>query len=91
MSERTLIAGTEAALPTTAGAATSLSEARVVRLYNSGGTARLVTVKDTRAAATNVGTFTILGNSVEFLQKNPTQVIFAADASVKGAAVGFAG
>ena len=38
-----------------------------------------------------LGTFTILGNSVEFLQKNPTQVIFAADASVKGAAVGFAG
>ena len=36
------------------------------------------------------GTFTLLGNSVEIVGKKSTEAIFAADATVLGAAVGFA-
>jgi len=36
-----------------------------------------------------VGSFTMPAGTVEYLEKNPTQCVFAADAAVKGAKVGF--
>lgn len=90
MSERTLVAGAEAALPTTTGTGTSFSEATVVRLINNSGTARLVTVVEERGG-TVVGSFTMPGNTVEFLQKKNAHCIFAGDATVLGAKVGFTG
>ena len=90
MSDRTLVAGAEAALPTTTGTGTSFSEATVVRLINNSGTARLVTVVEEQGG-TVVGSFTVLGNSVEFLEKKPWQCVFAADNTVLGAKVGLTG
>tara|TARA_B100000131_G_C18015507_1_gene572284 strand:+ start:834 stop:1109 length:276 start_codon:yes stop_codon:yes gene_type:complete len=89
MSHRTLILGVEAALPTTTGTATSVTEASVVRLINTdSSSAHLVTVVETPSGST-VGSFTMPAGSVEFLEKQYTQCIFAADNAVKGAKVGF--
>ena len=86
----TLIKGTEAACGTDAAGASTFGSATAVRLVNNGGTARLVTVIDEVGGSTTIGTFTLLGNSVEIVGKKSTEAIFAADATVFGAAVGFA-
>ncbi len=85
---RTLLKGAEAALPTTTGAAVSFTEATVVRLVNTHTSAHLVTLVETRSGAV-VGSFTMPAASVEYLEKQPTQCVFAANAGVKGAKVGF--
>ena len=85
---RTLCKGAEAACPTTTGAATSFSEATVVRLVNSHSSAHLVTVVETQSG-TVVGSFTMPAGTVEYLEKNPTQCVFAANAGVLGSKVGF--
>tara|TARA_B100000902_G_C26714173_1_gene623378 strand:+ start:263 stop:535 length:273 start_codon:yes stop_codon:yes gene_type:complete len=88
MSHRTLVLGAEAALPTTTGAASSFTEASVVRLVNTDTAAHLVSVVETQSG-TAVGSFTMPAGSVEFLEKQYAYCIFAADAAVKGAKVGF--
>ena len=86
---RLLLKGAEAALPSTVGAATSLSNARVVRVVNSATDAdHLVTVQDT-AGGTTIGSFTLMRSSSEVFEKEPTDVVFAANTAVKAAAVGF--
>jgi|TARA_R110001592_G_scaffold11657_5_gene57149 hypothetical protein len=85
---RTLCKGAEAALPTTTGAAVSFSQATVVRLVNTHTSAHLVTLVETRSGDV-VGSFTMPAASVEYLEKQPTQCVFAANAGVKGAKVGF--
>ena len=88
MANRTLIKGAEAACPTTTGTASTFGSATVVRLINNSGTARLVTVVEEQDG-TVVGSFTLPGNTVEYLEKDPTYAIFAANAAVLGAKVGF--
>lgn len=85
-----LLKGEEAALPTSAGAGTSFSEATLVRLVNTAaaGTNYLVTLQET-AGGTTVGSFTLLGSTEVLLEKNPTYTLYAANAAVKGAKVGF--
>ena len=89
-SQRTLVAGAQEACAVNTGTAKSFSEATCVRLYNGTSTARLVTVVEEQGG-TVVGSFTIVGNSVEFLEKKPSQCVFAADNSVLGAKVGLTG
>ena len=88
MANRTLPKGAEAACPTTTGTASTFGNATVVRLINNGGTARLVTVVEEQSG-TVVGSFTMPGNTVEYVEKDPSYVIFAAHASVLGAKAGF--
>lgn len=85
-----LLKGVEAALPTTAGAGTSFSEATLVRLVNTSasGTNHLVTLQET-AGGTTIGTFTLLGSTEVLVEKDPTFTLFAANAAVKGTKVGF--
>jgi len=78
---------TEAAAPTGSGTATNVSSATLVRAVNSGTTARLVTVED--SDGTDFGTFTMPGGTVEYIEKDPTDKIFAAHAEILLAAVGF--
>ena len=85
---RTLIKGAEAASPTSTGAASTFGSATVVRLVNTDTSAHLVTVVEDQNG-TVVGSFTMPAGSVEFLEKNSTYCIFAANAGVKGAAAGF--
>ena len=89
MASRTLVTGSEAACGVDAANASTFGSATVVRLVNTTSTARVVTVA-TAVGGTTVGTFTLLGNTVEFVDKKPTQAIFAAHASVLGTSVGYA-
>jgi len=86
---RTLIKGTEAACGTNAAGASTFGSATVVRLVNNSATARLVSVIDSVGGSTTIGTFTLPGNTVEFVEKKSTEAIFAANAAVLGAAVGY--
>ena len=67
-----LLKGEEAALPTTAGAGTSFSQATLVRLVNTAaaGTNHLVTLQET-AGGTTVGSFTLLGSTEALVEKDP--------------------
>ena len=85
---RTLVLGAEAACPTTTGAATSFSEASAVRLVNTDSSAHVVSVVETQSG-TGIGSFTMPATSVEVLEKGYTHCVFASNAAVKGAKVGF--
>ena len=85
---RLLIKGEEAALGTNTGAANAFSSARLVRVVNTTSNAHLVTLVATVGGSV-VGSFTLPGGSVAQLEKEPLQGIFAANAGVKGAAVGY--
>ena len=88
MSQRIVVAAAEAACPTGTGTASTFGNATVVRLVNTTSTARLVTVVEEQSG-TVLGSFTMPGNSVEFLQKRSSHCIFAAANTVLGASVGF--
>jgi len=85
--QRTKIIGTEVGIPTTAGAASSISEATCVRIYNSSTGAETVSISTSVGAAATLS-FTVPASSVEFLQKLSTDVIFASSSSVKASKVG---
>ena len=86
---RLLLKGAEAALPATVGSATSLSNARVVRVVNTAaGADHLVTIQDT-AGGTTLGSFTVMRSSSEVFEKEPTDEIFAAHAEILLAKVAF--
>lgn len=89
MSNRIKILGTESALPTTTGTATSFTSATVVRLVNSSATSEyLVTVVETQGG-TVVGSFTLPRLQSELLEKLPSHCVYAANAAILGAKVGF--
>ncbi len=87
---RTLVTGSQAACGTDAAGASTFGSATVVRLCNNGSTARLVSVIDSVGGSTTIGTFTMPGNTVEFVEKKSTEAIFAANAAVLGSSVGYA-
>ena len=89
MTTRLLILNHETYLPVTTGTATSVSEARVVRLFNNSTDARVVSIVETQGG-TGIGSFTLPGKSVEILEKEYTHCIFASDTnSVFATKVGF--
>lgn len=85
--QRTKLIATEIAMPTTAGAASSISESTCVRLFNGSGGSATVSISTAVGAASTIS-FTMPNGSVEFLQKLSTDVIFASSASVLAAKVG---
>ena len=88
MASNTNVLSAEIALPTTTGTATSFTQASVVRLVNTDSSVHVVSVVETRSG-TGIGSFTMPAGSVEFLEKTYTHCVFAANANVKGAKVGF--
>ena len=91
----TKVLGTEASLPTTTGTATSLSEARRVRLCNISGANREITVVESQGG-TVIGKFTLPPTSagqagIEIIEKEYAECIFASGANVKAVKVGFVG
>jgi len=86
--QRTKIFGTEVALPTTAGTASSISESTCLRLYNGSGGAATVSISSTVGAA-DTATFTMPNATVEFLEKPASYVVWASASTVKAAKVGF--
>jgi len=89
MANRIKVLGVEGALPTTTGTATSFTSATVVRLVNtSASTEYLVTVVETQGG-TVIGSFTLPRLQTELLEKLPSHCVYAANAAVLGAKVGF--
>lgn len=86
--QRTKIFESEIEMPTTAGTASSISQATCVRLYNGNTGASTVSISTSVGAATSF-TFTMPQNTVEFLEKLPTDVIFASSNLVRASKVGF--
>jgi hypothetical protein len=85
--QRTKIIESEVSTGASAGAATSIGSASCVRLHND--TAGIVTVGvSTQVGAATTAYFTLPANSVEFLEKYPTEVIWSSTA-IKAAKVGF--
>ena len=85
---RTLIKGNEVGVPTTTGIGVSFSEATVVRLVNTSTDPRVITVQET-AGGTGIGSFTMLGPTTEYLEKNASYTVFASGSGVLGSKVGF--
>ena len=75
------IIGDEIPAPTSTGAGTSVGNATMVRCFNSGSTARLITVTNADEAAV-LGTFTLDAKAVEYVDKDITDEIFAAHAEI---------
>ena len=87
---RILVKGAQAAVPNTVGAASSFSEATVVRLVNTGTDDRTITVAEDNSGSTTIGSFTMVPNTSELVEKNPTNVIFVGGGDdVLGTKVGF--
>lgn len=86
---RTKIIETEVETAAVAGSASSITEATVVRLHNDTGSIVTVGVSTVVGAATT-NYFTMPANTVEFLEKRPTEVIWTSSA-IKAAKVGYTG
>jgi hypothetical protein len=83
----TKIISTEVTTATSAGAATSISSATCVRLFNS--TAGIATIGiNTLVGAASTNFFAMPAGSVEFLTKLPSDVIWSSVA-IKANQVGF--
>ena len=82
---KTKVLGTEAACGTSTTNGSNFGSSTVVRLYNSGTTARLVSVET--SANSLIGTFTRAGGKTEFVEKDASDEIFAAHAEVLGVGV----
>lgn len=85
--QRTKIIATEVSTATSAGAATSIGNATCVRVHNDTGSIVTVGVSTIVGAATT-NYFTMPANSIEFLEKLPTDVIWTSS-SIKASKVGF--
>ena len=85
---RLLLKGEEVALGTNTAGAKIFSNARVVRLVNTTNAGHLVTLVAAVGGST-LGSFTLPAGGVVELEKEPLNGIFAANAGVKGAAIGF--
>ena len=85
---RTLIIGDEIVIPTSAGSATSLEQATVVRVVNVSGAGASVGVSTLVGATANF--ITIPDGKVEYVEKRPNEVIYATG-TLRGAKVGFTG
>lgn len=85
--QRTKIIESQVVTGTTAGAATSIGSATCVRLHNDTG--GIITVGiSTIVGAASTAYFSMPANSVEFLEKLPTEVIWTSSA-IKASKVGF--
>ncbi len=78
---------TEANLGTSTGAASNVSLATTVRLFNTAavGTEYLVTLE--QSDGTDIGTFTLDGQQEAFIRKDSTDQLFAANANVEAVSV----
>jgi hypothetical protein len=85
--QRTRVIESEVSTGASAGAATSIGSATCVRIHNNTAGIITVGVSTVVGAATTIY-FSMPGNSVEFLEKLPSDVIWTS-ASIKASKVGF--
>ena len=84
----TKILADELNLPISSGAATSFTEATVVRLVNTDTVAHIVTVVETQGG-TGIGSITMPAGTVEQLVKTASYCVYADSNKVRGTKVGF--
>lgn len=80
---------TEAAAPTTTGAASTVGSSTHVRIVNTGTAEHLVTLE--KDDGTDIGTFTVESQETAFIKKEKTDKIFAANVAVLLCGVKFEG
>jgi hypothetical protein len=85
--QRTKPLSIEEDLETSSGSGTSISSATCVRLYNGAGAATTIAISASVGASASY-TFTLPSGAVEFIEKLPTDIIWAAAASIKASKVG---
>ena len=85
--QRTRIIESEVGTGTTVGSATNISNATCVRLHNNTSGVSTVGIA-TEVGAASALTFSIPANSVEFVEKLPSEVLYASP-SIKASKVGF--
>ena len=85
---RLLLKGAEEALGTNTAGAKIFSNAKLVRVVNTSSTAYLVTLVAAVGGST-LGSFTLAGGDSVELEKDPLNGIFAENAAVKAAAIGY--
>ena len=90
MASRLLLKGDQIQMPTTDETASTFNNATLVRIINiHASSAVMVTlVEAPGASATVVGKCQILAQTEIYLEKKPTEAIFAANGNVLGVAVG---
>jgi len=88
---RLLIKGEQIIVPNTVGAATSFGNATCVRLVNvDNSDGRNVTIASDNTGNTTIGSFPLLAQTSEIIEKNPTDVVYVGGGTdVKGTPVGF--
>ena len=86
---RIKVLGSEAACGTSSGNGSNFGSSTAVRLVNSGGTDRLISIETSSNSL--IGTFTLKANSSEIVSKDASDEIFAANAEVLGVGVAIAG
>ena len=85
---RLLLKGAEAALGTNTAGANIFSNAKLVRVVNTTSNAHLVTLVEEVGGST-LGSFTLPAGDVVELEKEPLNGVFADNAGVKAAAIGY--
>ena len=90
MASRLLLKGVQIQSPTTDETASTYDNATLVRLINihSSSAVMVTLVEAPGASATVIGSFQMLAQSEVYLEKKPTEAIFAANGNIKGVAVG---
>ena len=88
---RILLKGNEVDIASGIGNSSTVGNATLVRVLNPTGTATTIHVTDPSGenAQSGIGSFTIQGNAVEYVEKQPTYTIYG-EAAIKAVKVGFA-
>jgi hypothetical protein len=85
----TRMIGKEIAATTVVSTASSVGHARLVRVYNGHSAAVFVAVSTSTADVVGYGSITVAPATVEFVDKDYKDVMWAGHAAVKFAKVGF--
>jgi hypothetical protein len=88
---RIILKGDEINIAAGVGNSSTVSNASLVRVLNPAGTATTVFVTDPTGvnAYSGIGSFTLQGNAVEYVEKQPTYTIYG-ETVIKAVRVGFA-
>jgi len=88
---RLIVKGQHIVVPNTVGAATSFDNATCVRLVNiDSSDGRTVTIASDNTGNTTIGSFALLAQQTEIVEKKPTDVIYVgAGSDVKGTPIGY--
>ena len=89
-SKTTLLLGAELSVSAGVANSTNVGNAKLVRIYNSSGSANVITVIDPTGTneLSGVGSMTVHTNHVEFIEKQPNYTIHGS-AAFKAVKVGF--